>query len=219
MNEPATRRRAGGISMLDLILLVAVIATCLVLARGWLGLRLEAKRDLYTSTLRGNPPPPYPDAPREWFAAARVGLLAATFAIIPFGLRGPRPLRGTGPGLVTLVAIALAAVTSPLDPSVYAVAVDGPAFGLIDDGPRPSFVPLRLTPSQVYAMIDAASSDGRAAVAVVAAWSALALTGGWGRSLCRADRLGLALGLLWLVAHVGWRVYAIVSLARSRRIL
>ena len=219
MNEPATLRLAGGLSTLDLILLVAVVAACLVLARGWLGLRLEAKRDLYTSNLRGDPPPPYPDAPRELFAAARVGLLTMTIAIIPFGLRRPHPFRSAGPGMVTLAAIALAAATGLLDPSVHAAAVDGPAFGMIDDGPRPQFGPSRLTPSQVYAMIDAASSDGRAAVAVLAAWSALALTGGWSRSRYRVDRLGLALGLLWLVAHVGWRVYAIVSWARFGRIL
>jgi hypothetical protein len=121
--------------------------------------------------------------------------------------------------MVTLAAIALGAATGLLDPSVHAAAVGSPAFGMIDDGPRPRFGPSQLTPSQVYAMIDAASSDGRAAVAVLAAWSALALTGGWSRLTYRVDRLGLALGLLWMVAHAGWRVYAIVSWTRFGRIL
>jgi hypothetical protein len=219
VNEPETLRRAVGISTLDLILQVAIIAACLILARGWLGLRLEAKRDMYTSSLRSNLPPSYPDTPREWFAAARVGLLAATFTIISLGLCRPRPLRSASPGMVTLLAVVLAAATSFLDPSVYALAVGGAAFGLIDDGPPTWFGSLRLTPSQVYAMIDATSSDGRAAVAVLVAWSALALTGGWSHSRCWVDRLGRALGLLWVAAHVGWRVYAIVLWVGFGRIL
>jgi hypothetical protein len=190
-------------TLVDAMILVASVAVGFAMVRGWVELRSRLPQ------LDSGPLPPRLLDIRDGFTAARMVLLSVTLAVIPLGLRTPKPPQGGRwgrPGMVVPIAVALATLACLLDEGVFPFVI--------------GFYYLYASPEQrLFQVATGAVSISRAATAVGLAWLALALAGRWEPEISWVGRFGRALGFIWIGGCLGYRAYELALYALFRQVV
>jgi hypothetical protein len=185
------------------MILVASVAVGFAMVRGWVELRSRLPQ-----LDSGNLPPRLLDI-RDAFTAVRIVLLSVTMALIPLGLRTPKPPQGGRwgrPGMVVPIAVVLATFACLLDAGTFEFAV--------------GFYYLYASPEQrLFQIATEAVSISRAATAIGVAWLALALAGRWEPETSWVGRFGRVLGFAWIGGCLGYRAYELVLYALFRQVV
>lgn len=176
-------------TLLDAMVLVAAVAAGLGAVRGWVELRSRLPQ------FDNGPFPARLQDVRDGYTAVRLVLVPVTLALIPLGLRAPRPPLGrlwSRPGMIVPVALVLAILSCAFDETGFPHLM--------------GFHYLYASPAQrAFYVINEAISISRAPAAIVVAWTALALAGRWEPETSWVGWLGRGIGFAWIGGCLGYR--------------
>ena len=193
MEPPPSSLKARGFGVLDVMILVAALATSLGAVRGWVLLRSRIPQ------FDNGPLPVQLKGFQDWFMVIRMVMLALSLAIVPLNLRrgGWRKLRRWGtPGTIVPIAVILSLLAGVMDQRAFPLVMN--FYYLYASGEQRVF---RLS----FVMTDITLCSS----AVAVAWAALAISGSWSRETDWVGHLGRAVGVTWIVQAVGYRLYEV----------